>query len=199
MRFCTILLLSFWIPFASAEAKKLVVIGDSLTEGYGVAKEKAWPALLQKKLTEAKKEYEVVNSGVSGSTSSSGPSRMSWQLKSKPAVVILALGANDGLRGSSVKFMEDNLNKTVELAKKASTKVILAGMMMPPNYGKEYAKSYAAAFKRVAEKQKVPFIPFLLDKVGGVSELNLTDGIHPNEKGHVVIAETVFKAIVKEL
>lgn len=199
MRFILFLILA-WIPLVSqATSKKLVVIGDSLTEGYGVAKEKAWPALLEKKLIEAKKNYQVVNSGVSGSTSASGPSRMSWQLKSKPDVIVLALGANDGLRGTSVKNLEDNLNKSIDLAKKAKVKVILAGMMMPPNYGESYAKDFAGAFKRVAKKHKVPLIPFLLEKVGGVAELNLTDGIHPNEKGHAVIAETVFKAIEKEL
>lgn len=205
MRFCALVLVFVFSTNALAEdtakgaAKKLVVIGDSLSEGYGVAKEKAWPSLLEKKLAEAKKNYSVVNAGVSGSTSASAGTRMSWQLKSKPALIILALGANDGLRGLSVKFMEENLSKSVEMAKKAEVKIILAGMMLPPNYGKDYVKDFAAAFPRVAEKHKIPLIPFLLDKVGGKADLNLTDGIHPNEKGHEIIAETVFKAIEKEI
>ncbi len=198
--FCAILILCFSVSISwAAETPRLVVIGDSLTEGYGVAKEKAWPALLEKKITAAKKNYTVVNSGVSGATSASGPSRITWQLKNKPALIILALGANDGLRGSPVRAMEDNLNKTVDLAKKANVKIILAGMMLPPNYGVGYVKDFAAAFKRVADKNKIPMIPFLLEKVGGVADLNLTDGIHPNEKGHAIIADTVFKSIEKHL
>lgn len=186
-------------PAATADVKRIVVLGDSLTEGYGVAKEKAWPALLQQKLKAAAKDFEVVNAGVSGSTSASGPGRMAWLIKSKPAYVIVALGANDGLRGLPVPAMEENLNKTIRIAKDAGVKVIVAGMKMPPNYGTDYSKSYAAAFSLVAEKNKCLLIPFLLDKVGGVADLNQTDGIHPNEKGHQVVADTVFRAIEKHL
>lgn len=120
-------------------------------------------------------------------------------MKQKPDLIVLALGANDGLRGTSTKAMEDNLNKAVEVAKKAGVKIILAGIKVPPNYGSVYFKEFEAVFPRVAQKNKIELIPFLLEKVGGAKELNLADGIHPNEKGHVLIAETVFKAIERNL
>lgn len=201
MRFLSILfiLFSFHFNVAQAAEKRLVVIGDSLTEGYGVAKEKAWPALLQDKLKKAGKSYQVVNAGISGSTSASAPSRVAWQLKNKPEAMIIALGANDGLRGLPVIAMENNLNQAVKAAREADVKVILAGMRIPPNYGLKYSKDFAAAFGRIAKKNDVVLIPFLLEKVGGVADLNLTDGIHPNEKGHTIMAETVFTAIQGDL
>jgi acyl-CoA thioesterase-1 len=182
-----------------AHAKKLVVIGDSITEGFGVKRDLAYPSVLQKKIEHAHKNWRVINSGISGSTSASALSRVTWHLKQKPDLIVLALGANDGLRGSDVKAMEENLNKAVEAAKKAGVKVILAGIKVPPNYGAAYASAFEAVFPRVAQKNDVPLIPFLLDKVGGDQSLNLEDGIHPNEKGHAIIAETVYQAIRKYL
>ncbi len=186
--------------FATTEApKRIVVIGDSLTEGFGVAKDKAWPALLESKLNADGKSYEVVNAGISGSTSASAVSRVNWQLKQKPDFILLALGANDGLRGLPVENMEKNLSAAIQKTKSAGVKVILIGMRVPPNYGKDYEKKFAEAFQNVARQNKVPLVPFLLDKVGGRADLNLSDGIHPNEKGHEVMAETVFKAIKPHL
>lgn len=182
-----------------AHAKKLVVIGDSITEGFGVKRELAYPSVLQQKIEKAHKNWRVINSGISGSTSASALSRVTWHLKQKPDLIVLALGANDGLRGSDVKAMEENLNKAVEAAKKAGVKVILAGIKVPPNYGAAYASAFEAVFPRVAQKNDVPLIPFLLEKVGGDQSLNLEDGIHPNEKGHAIIAETVYQAIRKFL
>jgi len=184
---------------ATASAKKLVIIGDSLTEGFGVSRDLAYPSLLQKKIAKVGKNWRVINSGISGSTSASAASRVTWHLKQKPDLIILALGANDGLRGSKTRAMEENLNQGIELAKKAGVKIILAGIKVPPNYGAAYSSSFEAVFPRVAEKNGVPLIPFLLDKVGGDKNMNLPDGIHPNEKGHAVIAETVFQAIKKHL
>lgn len=184
---------------AAAGTKKLVIIGDSLTEGYGVSRDQAYPALLQKKIDKFKKGWQVINSGISGSTSASAPSRVQWHLKQKPDLIILALGANDGLRGTKAKAVEENLSKAVELCKKAGVKVILAGIKLPPNYGDAYTKQFEAVYPRVAEANSIPLIPFLLDKVGGEQNLNLADGIHPNEKGHAVIADNVFKAIEKQL
>ncbi len=183
----------------AAKIKRLVIIGDSLTEGYGVAKDKAYPNLVQEKIKKIGKNYIVINAGISGSTSASAVSRMTWQLKNKPDLLILALGANDGLRGLPVAAMEGNLENSVELAKKAGVKIILAGMQLPPNYGDAYVKDFGAAFGRVADKTGVPLIPFILMGVGGVANLNLSDGIHPNEKGHVVVADTVFNFIQKYL
>ncbi len=194
-----LMLFSFSVQALPSSTKKLVIIGDSLTEGFGVRRELAFPSLLQKKIDAAKKNWRVINSGISGSTSASAPSRVTWHLKQKPELIILALGANDGLRGSSVKAMEENLNKAAELAKKAGVKIILAGIQVPPNYGSAYATSFQEVFARVAQKSDIPLIPFLLEKVAGEKNLNLEDGIHPNEKGHAVISETVFTAIQKYL
>lgn len=177
------------------QTKKLVIIGDSITEGFGVKRELAYPNLLQQKLDKEHRHWRVINSGISGSTSASAASRVAWHLKQKPNLIVLALGGNDGLRGSDVKAMEENLNKGVDAAKRAGVKIILAGIKVPPNYGAAYASSFEAVFPRVAQKNGVPLIPFLLEHVGGNKDLNLEDGIHPNEKGHAVIAETVYKAV----
>lgn len=187
----------FW-TFAEGE-KKIVIIGDSITEGYGVSHEQAYPALVQKKIEASGKPWVVVNSGISGSTSASAPGRVTWHLKQKPDLIVLALGANDGLRGLPTKSMEDNLGKAIAACKKAGVKVLVAGMLMPPNYGVEYSRQFAAVFPHLAKKYEVGLIPFLLDKVGGNQSLNQTDGIHPNEKGHQIVAETVYQAIVKAL
>ncbi len=191
--------MSFWFSFSSLAAdpakSKLVVLGDSLTEGYGVSRLQAYPALLEKKIQADGKSWSVVNAGISGATSASGPSRMRWQMKMKPQMVIVALGANDGLRGLSVESTEKNLSQTIEIAQKEKVKVILAGMMLPPNYGAKYTKDFQEIYNRLAKKYQLQKIPFLLDGVAGNPKLNLADGIHPNEKGHEIIAGHVFDAI----
>jgi len=174
---------------------KLVVLGDSLTEGYGVARSAAFPALLEKKIKDSGKPWTVVNAGISGATTASGPSRMRWQLKSNPQLIILALGANDGLRGVNLESTEKNLAQTIEIAQKEKIKIVLAGMMLPPNYGVQYGKNFQALYNRLAKKYQLQKIPFLLDGVAGNPKLNLADGIHPNEKGHEIIADHVYKAI----
>ncbi len=177
--------------------KKLIVLGDSLTEGYGVAKEAAFPAVLEKKLHEVgKKEWTVVNAGVSGSTTASGLSRMKWVFKSKPQAVILALGANDGLRGLKIEDSQKNLAQAIEYAQSQKVLVILGGLYMPPNYGKSYTDRFKSMYESLAKRYKLTFIPFILDKVAGNPKYNLADGIHPNEEGHKIIAENVF-AVVK--
>lgn len=184
---------------AYAAPKRLLALGDSLTEGYGVARDSAYPALLEKKIKAAGKDWVVVNAGISGSTSASGPSRVKWQLKTKTDLLILALGANDGLRGLSIESTEKNLAETIELAQKAGAKVILAGMLVPPNYGKDYTSKFEKIYKKLAAKYKIKLLPFLLDQVGGETKFNQTDGIHPNEKGHQIIADNVFKFIQADL
>lgn len=179
-----------------AQEKRLVVLGDSLTEGYGVPRDAAYPALLEKKLNQAQlgnSKWKVVNAGVSGSTSASGLSRLQWQLKSKPDVLVVALGANDGLRGTTPASTKKNLKDVIELAKKNKITVILAGLLMPPNYGPGFTKEFGAIFPTVAREQKVPLIPFLLEGVAGDPSKNLADGIHPNEKGHEIMADLVFR------
>ena len=173
-------------------AKKLLVIGDSLTEGYGVARENAYPAQLEKKIKAEKKDWTVINAGVSGSTSASAVSRLKWQLKSKPDLIILALGSNDGLRGLTTDELEKNLSVAVELAQKEKIPVVLAGMQMPPNYSKDYTDKFKNVFPRIAKKYGLKLIAFLLQDVAGKPELNQPDGIHPNEKGHILIANHLY-------
>jgi acyl-CoA thioesterase-1 len=199
MKLLIALLFTFAWPLHAASPKHLIIIGDSITEGFGVSHDQAYPALLQKKIDKLNKNWLVVGSGISGSTTASAPSRVQWHVKQKPALIILALGANDGLRGTKTKVIEENLTKALDICRAAGVKVVLAGMKMPPNYGSEYTKEFEAAFLRVASKTGVPFIPFLLDKVAGDPKLNQEDGIHPNEKGHEIVAETVFKTIHKFL
>lgn len=170
----------------------LIIIGDSLTEGYGVPKEKAYPFLVEEKFAAGDVSIRIVNSGISGSTSASAPERVKWALQTKPQYLVLALGANDGLRGLSPSAMKENLSKAIDLAKAADVQVLLFGMLMPPNFGKKYTADFEKAFKDLAAEKKIPFLPFPLKDVGGVAALNQGDGIHPNEKGHRVMADTVY-------
>ena len=188
-----------WGTLAHAKKSKMVIIGDSITEGYGVSREQAYPALLQKKLEASGKDWQVVNAGISGSTTASAPSRVGWTLKQKPQLLLIALGGNDGLRGHSIKSIEDNLSKALRICREAGVKVLLAGVPLPPNYGEKYRRDFNRAFAKVAEKTKTPLIPSILSGVAGDPSLNLPDGIHPNEKGHAVIAETLFQELKKHL
>lgn len=178
---------------------KVVMLGDSLTEGYGIASEKSFPALLEKKLKVKHPQIKVINAGISGSTSASAKSRLEWQLKSQPQLIVLSLGANDGLRGLSTTNLSNNLAAAIELAKKENVKIILTGMQMPTNYGKDYQENFAAVFGNLAKKYKIPLMPFLLDGVATLKEFNQADGIHPNEKGHEIIANKLLPYIEKEL
>lgn len=194
--FWTLILLLPSLVFAAP--KRLVVLGDSLTEGYGVAREAAYPALLEKKIKASGKDWIVVNAGVSGSTTASAMSRMKWIFKTKPDLLILALGANDGLRGLKVAESKKHLTEAIEYARAQKVPVVLGGLYMPPNYGKEYTTEFRSMYEDLAKKYKLPFISFLLEGVGGKAQYNLADGIHPNEKGHAIIADNVYK-VIKDL
>lgn len=185
-----------FISIPSHAEKKLIVLGDSLTEGYGVSKAAAYPALLEKKLHDSgKKDWVVVNAGVSGSTTASAISRMKWLFKSKPDAVLLVLGANDGLRGLKIEDSEKNLGAAIEFANQQKIRIILGGLYMPPNYGIAYTDKFKKMYSSLAVKYKLTFIPFVLDKVAGNPKYNLTDGIHPNEEGHRIIAENIFQIL----
>jgi acyl-CoA thioesterase-1 len=190
--FLTILFAS---PLISSAQSTLTVIGDSVTEGYGVAKESSYVSLVEKEL----KGWKVTNAGISGSTSASAPGRMKWALKAKPTAVLLALGGNDGLRALKTAELKKNLVEAIELAKKAGVKVLLAGYEAPPNYGAAYTKGFRDTFTEIAKEQKVPLYPFILDGVAGDSKLNLADGIHPNVEGHKVLAKKILPWLQKEL
>ncbi len=182
----------FFSGYAAAETL-IVALGDSLTEGFGVSEEEAYPYLVEQELISKGYSVRMINAGISGSTSASAPSRMQWFVKVKPDIVILALGGNDGLRGLSVQHMKKNLEKAIELAISRKIRVLLAGMQIPSNYGLDYTKSFRNAFYELAEQYQLPMIPFLLEDVGNVPDLNLPDGIHPNPEGHQIISRTVFE------
>ena len=183
---------------------RILILGDSLTEGYGVSAQQAFPSLLEKKLndefsSDKNSSYEIINAGISGSTSSGGVSRIEWLLKSKPDFLILALGGNDGLRGVPVEETKNNLEKIILAAKSKGIPTLLAGMKMPPNYGIEYTREFSKQFEDLANQENVPLIPFLLEGVGGNPAMNLPDRIHPNPAGHQKIAETVYQNLINHL
>ena len=186
-----VIVLALCSPAAAAD-RVIAVLGDSLTAGLGVAPDDAYPALLEARLKREDYDYRVVNAGVSGDTSSGGLRRLDWVLKLKPEVVIVALGANDGLRGQSVVQLYDNLVAIVRKAQQAGARVLLAGMRMPPNYGAAYTREFAAVYPEVARRMNVPLVPFLLEGVAAEVRLNQGDGIHPNAEGQRLIAEHVW-------
>jgi acyl-CoA thioesterase-1 len=185
------------LPAALAHAQEpvIVALGDSLTAGLGVAADEAYPALLQARLERHGLRYRVVNAGVSGDTTAGALRRVDWVLRARPAVVVVALGANDGLRGLPVTAMRDNLAAIVTRLRAGGARVLLAGMRLPPNYGADYTREFAEAFPSVARRASVPLVPFLLEGVAGVPALNQADGIHPNAAGQRVVADNVWRAL----
>lgn len=174
-------------------SKTVLVMGDSLTEGYHLAKEEAYPFLLEADLRKTHPDLKIINGGISGSTTASAMKRLDWYLKARPEIMLLALGANDGLRGMKVEETRKNLEKVIRKARDRGITVVLGGMKLPPNYGKAYTDSFNAIFPALAREHKLLFIPFILEGVAGNPKLNLPDGIHPNPEGHKVIARTVKK------
>ena len=172
--------------------RTIVALGDSLTAGYGVAPDEAWPALIQARLRREGFPHSVVNAGVSGDTTAGGLRRVDWVLRARPAVAIIALGANDGLRGQSVQAMRENLDRIVERLRAAGARVLLAGMRLPPNYGADFTRDFAAVYPEIARRAGIALMPFLLDGVAADPRLNQGDGIHPNAAGHRVIAERLW-------
>jgi acyl-CoA thioesterase-1 len=182
-------------PAAADDAPRIVCLGDSLTAGLGVAAEQAYPALLQQRLRAAGQDYEVVNAGVSGDTSAGGLRRLDWSLRGNVRVLVVALGANDGLRGLPVTEMEKNLAAIIERAQGRGIHVLLAGMEAPPNFGPAYTADFRRTYAKVAERYHVAFIPFFLEGVAGRAALNQADGIHPTAEGHRLIAERFWREL----
>jgi acyl-CoA thioesterase-1 len=191
-------------PAASAAASspdgsnrpKIVALGDSLTAGLGLLETQAYPSLLQEKLDQDGYSWEVVNAGVSGDTTAAGLQRFDWALQQGDVrILILELGANDGLRGLPVDEMKKNLAEIIERARDRRIAVLLAGMEAPPNYGPEYASSFREAYRDLAHDYRLTFVPFMLDKVAGISSLNQSDGIHPNIQGTQIVADTLWTAL----
>lgn len=197
MRF--LVFIFFLLTTNLALAKTVLMLGDSLTEGYRLAKEEAYPHLVEEELKKKHPDIKVINGGVSGATTASAMKRLDWYLKAKPDIMVLALGANDGLRGLKVSQAEKNLTQVIEKARSKNIEVILAGMEIPSNYGEKYRQEFRALYPKLAKKYDLTLIPFLLKDVATVKELNLTDGIHPNPEGHKIMAKTVIKYLEPKL
>jgi acyl-CoA thioesterase-1 len=195
-----ILILLFLLNLQVANASSILFLGDSLTEGLGVNKDDAYPKLVENLIkAELKKSIVVINGGVSGSTTADGLARLKWYLKKKPSLIFIALGANDGLRGLNLKQSQKNLEEIIKHAQKSNAKVLLAGMLMPPNYGPEYRASFKKMYQEIKAKYKLRGMTFLLEGIAGKKEFNQRDGIHPNEKGHQFISKKVFEFIKEDL
>jgi acyl-CoA thioesterase-1 len=177
---------------ASTERPRIVFLGDSLTAGLGLQKDQAVPALVQQRLDSLGFRYEVVNAGVSGDTSAGGLSRLDWSLEGDVRVLVVELGANDGLRGNPVAGMKRNLDEIIRRAKARGIQVLLTGMEAPPNFGQAYTNEFRRAFVDLAREHDVPFMPFFLDGVAGVAALNGADGIHPNPEGARLIEQALW-------
>jgi len=182
---------------ADEAAPAVVFFGDSLTAGFGLDPEEAYPALLEARMREAGLTLPVVNAGLSGDTTAAGLRRTAWVLRRPIAVFVLALGGNDGLRGIPPAETERNLQAIVDAVRKAQpgARIVLTGMQSPPNMGPDFTTAFRELFPRLAEKNGVPFVPFLLEGVAGVPDLNQPDGIHPNVEGQRRIAEVVWPVL----
>lgn len=173
----------------------VVFLGDSLTAGFGLDADQAFPALIETELAAAGKPVRVINAGVSGDTTAGGLARLDWLLRQQPNILVVGLGGNDGLRGLDLAASEANLREIVSRGKKAGCRVLLLGMLIPPNYGGDYTRAFAAIYPRVAQGEGVALVPFLLEGVGGDPKLNQADGIHPTAEGHRIVARTVLQAL----
>jgi acyl-CoA thioesterase-1 len=197
----SLLLLLGWAGprLQGADARTIVFFGDSLTAGYGLDNPAAesFPALVEGKIASAGLPWRVVNAGVSGETSAGGERRIDWVLQQPVDILVLELGANDGLRGIAPEVTRTNLTSIIDRVRdrRPSVRVVLAGMQMPPSLGEDYTRAYAAIFPEVARAEHVVLIPFLLEGVGGRPELNQADGMHPTAAGDAIVAETVWRTL----
>ena len=179
------------------QQKTILFFGDSLTAGYGLTVEQAFPAVIEEELKLKGKNVKVINSGLSGETTAGGLTRIDWVLRQRIDVFVLELGANDGLRGVPLEETRKNLQAIIDKvkAKNPKVKIVLAGMMVPPNMGRPYSDGFQKIFPEVSKKNNATLIPFLLDGVAGDEKLNQADGIHPTVEGHKIVAKTVMKSI----
>jgi acyl-CoA thioesterase I len=192
------LIISFLFLFQAGNSTKTILFyGDSLTAGLGLTTEEAFPALVEKKFKQQGKPCKVINAGLSGETSAGGLSRLEWVLRQSVDVFVLELGANDGLRGLPIEQTQKNLQAIIDKvkAKYPKAKIVIAGMMVPPNMGPDYTSKFRKIFPELAKKNNATLIPFLLQDVAGNEKLNQADGIHPNVEGHKIVAENVFKTV----
>jgi acyl-CoA thioesterase-1 len=178
----------------------IVVFGDSLSAGYDIGQNQGWVTLLQTRLTQQKLPYQVVNASISGETTSGGLARFSEMLAThKPSIVILELGANDGLRGLPINEMRSNLNNMILQAKAAKTKLLLVGMKIPPNYGQKYSRDFSASYVILTKQHKIKLVPFLLDGIAGKPSLIQDDGLHPTAEAQPKLRDNVWPKLEKLL
>lgn len=192
--------IGFALPVQSATSepvkeKTIVVIGDSIADGYGVKKEQAYPEVAAKLLRDGGHQVKMINGGISGSVTAEADRRVTWFLKSKPDIIVLELGGNDGLKGTPANVIEKNLSSAIELAQKNGVKVLILGMRVYTNLGPGYSKEFEAIFPRLAKKYKTALVPFVLEDVAMKKELNQSDMKHPNAEGHALVAKRVAKAL----
>jgi acyl-CoA thioesterase I len=188
------LFLSIAVLSGAETSKRIVVLGDSIAAGYGVDPDEAYPAVLQRKIDEAKLPYTVVNAGLSGDTTAGGLRRIDWILKQPVDILILELGGNDGLRGIPVSETRSNLQSIIDRAraKYPKARIVVAGMKMPANMGLDYTSEFEKVFAEIAEKNKTALVPFVLENVGGKADLNQPDRIHPTPAGHEIVAQNIW-------
>ncbi len=191
------IMLNVFAAMAEKAPRTIVFYGNSLSAGYGLDPANAFPALIQARVDSLKWNFKVVNAGLSGETTSGGLRRINWILKQKTDVFVLELGANDALRGTELGLTRQNLQAIVDsvMYKHPQTKIVMAGMLAPPNMGREYTQQFKTIYPELAAKNKIALIPFLLEGVAGDPKLNQADRIHPNEVGHRIVADNVWKVL----
>ena len=194
---CAVFALAASVAFAtvSIEPVKILFIGDSLTQGFGVRADEAFPEVMGRLLETRGFKVQIVNGGISGSLTAAADQRLRWYLKAKPTIVVFALGSNDGLKGTPPDVIEANLDRAIQYAKSKDVRVVLTGQKIFKNFGADYVKAFDGVFPRLAKKHRVVFMPFLLEDVALKTELNQPDGRHPNAEGHKRIAENLVKLI----
>ena len=189
-----LLVVALWLPCSAYAEKNILVFGDSLSAGYGIAVEENWVSLLQQELARSHPEYHVINASISGETALGGRQRIARALQQhRPAVVIVALGANDGLRGFRVIDLETNLGKIIENVRAGRAKVLLVGMRLPPNYGEAYVAQFEKMYPKLAEKYQIRLLPFLLE--GVAAEQFQPDNLHPTEEAQPQLMQNVLKEL----
>ncbi len=197
----TLFFIALFLLLQVKSPQTILFFGDSLTAGYGLSTEEAFPALIEKELNKKANRAKIINGGLSGETSAGGLARIDWLLRQPIQILVLELGANDGLRGLPLDQTRKNLQTIIDKvkAKNPKVKIVLAGMMVPPNMGKQYTNEFKNIYPDLAKKNNATLIPFLLEGVGGIEKLNQSDGIHPNVEGHKIVAKNITPVIEKLL
>ena len=192
---CVLFILATTLPMSALAARTILIFGDSLSAGYGIRQEAAWPVLLEKRLQERQLDYSVVNASISGETSSGGLSRLPAAItRHSPRIVVIALGSNDGLRGLPIATLNNNLGAMVDMALKANARVLLVGQRLPPNYG-AYAAEFERTFAEIAKSRRIARVNFLLEGIAARRELFQADNLHPTAEAQPILMETVWKAL----